>query len=269
MSWIESVKRLKEDWNHHECDLRHGMRCVWASTLASQYYCEQKVEMEHTVGRIRTEAKIDGDALHNKLLEMKKTTLESIIEGIQTREVYAATFLLMANIDNIPLAGRPDVVVFLRSSPAFVLELKTTVGDVSRIWRDQVVQAQIYGLLLDRTGFDCSHLRLVIARLRRDRPVCERGKNEFLEQIVSTLLKGVDNKLERQHHGNLKIHNFNYDRQEATDVVTWAKDYWLRRRNAIPTRKPVKCKACEFHEICPSSLWNTSKPNSDFQRTAS
>jgi hypothetical protein len=62
--------------------------------------------------------------------------------------------------------------------------LKTTSGDVSHLWRDEKVQARVYGLILDQMGFDCSRLKLVIVRLIRNRHLMEeeyRKKDSFPE----------------------------------------------------------------------------------------
>jgi len=255
MSWVEAVARLKERFECEAGNLRHGIASIPASEIASQYYCEQKVEMEYTVGGIETEAKVEGEVLHNTLIRMKKTKIDAIVRGIQKRKVYAASFPLGTGFNGVFLVGIPDVVVFLRSRPAFVLELKTTRGDTSKLWKDQAVQAQVYGLLLDQMAFDCSRLKLVVARLKRNGLTYEGRKKEFLQQVMIALLGDSCEELERRYQGSLRVHTFDYNRQEATDAVTWAQDYWLMRREAVPTKNPLKCKACEFRDLCPLSLW--------------
>jgi hypothetical protein len=48
-----------------------------------------------------------------------------------------------------------------------VIELKTVERIPPSPWGDHVVQAQVYGLLLDLAGFDCSSLKLSIWYVRR------------------------------------------------------------------------------------------------------
>ena len=43
-------------------------------------------------------------------------------------------------------------------------------------------------------------------------------------------------------------------RSEAEEAVSWAQDYWLMRREAIPTRAEGKCRSCEFNDVCAYSL---------------
>lgn len=254
MSWVEAVRGLKERLEASSATLRHGIAWIPASTLAAQYYCEQKVEMEYRVGRIETESKIEGEALHKALLKMRKTTFDAIIRGIQTKTVYVASLPLAADLDGIPLVGKPDAVVFLRGCPAFVLELKTTRGDPSKLWRDQAAQVKVYGLLLDLMKFDCSQLKLVVPRLKRDGLGREVRKKEFLPRIVVALIKNSHAELEAQYRGSLRVHVLKYDGQEARNLVTWAQDYWLQRREATPTKNLLKCKACEFGKACPACL---------------
>ena len=259
MSWVEAVARLKERFECGADNLRHGMAWIPASGIASQYYCEQKVEMEYTVGEIETEAKVEGRVLHKMLIRMRKTELDAIVKGIQTRKVYAASFPLGAGFNGVFLVGIPDIVVFLQSRPAFVLELKTTRGDTSKLWKDQAVQAQVYGLLLDQMAFDCSRLKLVVARLKRNGSTYEGRKKELLHQIMIAILDDLPEELEKRYHGSLRVHRFDYNRQEAIGAVTWAQDYWLLRREAVPTKNPLKCKACEFRDLCPLNLWKGNK----------
>lgn len=230
-------------------------------TLAAQYYCEQKVEMEYRLGRIETESKLEGENLHKALLRMRKTTLNTMIRRIQTKTVYVASLPLAGDLDGVPLRGKPDAVVFLGGTPAYVLELKTTRGDPSKLWRDQVAQVQIYGLLLDLMKFDCSQLKLVVPRLKRDGLGTEVRKEEFLPRIVVALIKNSHAELEMQYRGNLRMHVLKYDRQEAGNLVTWAQDYWLQRREAIPTKNLLKCKACEFGKACPACLSEGHREN--------
>ena len=209
----------------------------------------------HPVGEIETEAKLEGEALHKALLKMRKTTFDAIISGIQTKAVYAAKFPLVAGLSGVLLVGVPDVVVFLRGRPAFVVELKTTRGDVSKLWRDQVAQVQVYGLLLDLMAFNCSELKLVVPRLKRDGLDYDRGKKELLRRIIIALIKDSHGELEKRYCDNLRVHILQYDKQEAVNVVTWAQDYWLLRREAMSTKNPLKCKTCEFGDACPLCLW--------------
>jgi hypothetical protein len=98
-----------------------------------------------------------------------------------------ASFPIFARFTDVILAGRPDVIVFMKGVPAFIIELKTASGNVSRLWRHEKVQVGVYGLILDQMGFDCSKLKLVIIKQKRDENLIDEGYRErFLYEMVST-----------------------------------------------------------------------------------
>jgi hypothetical protein len=251
MKWVDSLLHIKE-LTTTNVEFRHGIHFIPASSIAEQYYCEQKVEMSYTVGDIETEAKVEGKAIHDALLQMKRTTLKNLVRNVQTKDLYIACFTILARFSDMILAGRPDAIVFVRRLPAFILELKTTDGDISRLWGDEKVQAMVYGLILDQMGFDCSRLKLVIVKQRRNRYLMDEGyKKRFLSRIVSTLLGKAKLIFPRDV---MHLHVLDYNRGEAVEDVEWAMDYWLSKREPIPTRNASKCRSCEYALACPMSL---------------
>jgi len=253
VQWADSMLKIMEELASESERFRHGLSLIPASRIASQYYCEQKVEMEYTTGAIETEAKTRGEEIHESLLKMRKTTLKEIIDGIQKERVYVASFPIVAEFSNIMLAGIPDLIVFVKGQPAFIVELKTTEGDVSKLWRDQVVQAKVYGLILEEMGFDCSRLKLAIVRHKRNGDLSKDYKREFLHSLIASLLKGTRYLAKYKKNGAF-VHIINYARTDVVPDVQWAEGYWLSKRTAIPTRKVSKCRVCEYSGSCPSSL---------------
>jgi hypothetical protein len=69
--WVDSLLRIKE-LPTANVKFRHGIHYIPASSIAEQYYCEQKVEMSYTVGDIETETKVEGRVIHDALLKMEK-----------------------------------------------------------------------------------------------------------------------------------------------------------------------------------------------------
>lgn len=254
MKWKDNL--ISMDENLAGTAFRHGVQAVAVSDIASQYYCELKVEHQHVQGEVPTEATEEGTAIHDDLLAMEKVSRSNLIERIETRRNYVAAFPIGARIGRILLRGLPDAVVFRKSRPLFVVELKTTMGDVSRLWPDQVVQAKTYALVLDSMGFDCSDLTPVITRIKRRANLSKMARRQFLESTVAALFNNEPEKLEAKYGGDLKVFLLKYERQDALKGVEWAQSYWLEEREAIPTTKPAKCKACTFRETCPSSLAN-------------
>jgi len=245
------MRNFKELLQHGQ-SFRHGISIVPTSGIAGQYYCEQKVEMEYVHGDIETEAKLEGEMLHEKLIRMSKTTLDDIISGIKKRKILVARFPIFAKFSGLILSGIPDAMVFIRGLPAYLIELKTTKGDTSRLWKDHLVQVRVYGLILEEIGFDCSRLKLVVVRIQRQGNIPENYKESFLRAVISELLHSEQTFATKTEKST--THLVNYTRQDAITEVNWAEAYWLSKREPIPTRNAAKCRACEFGQMCPRSL---------------
>ena len=255
-SWKEnlsSINALLEKGS-----FRHGLRAVSASSIGTQFFCEMKVEQDFLHGEIETEEKSEGDRLHGELLAMEPTTLESLAREIEEERLVIASFPLAGAVEGLVLVGVPDAVVFQVGRPIYVVELKTTRGDPSILFDGQRAQAVIYGLLLDELGFDCAKLNLLVLKLGRQIPMTEVEKSRFLDVMARALVSGEDlGAVPSGAKGQLVPHSFAYNRGEAYRILRSTRGYWLRDRSPLPTDNPNKCRACEFRNICPSSLART------------
>lgn len=253
MRWEEAIERFQELLERGRT-FRHGISAVPASRIAKQYYCEQKVELGYVQGRVETESMREGQELHEQLIQMEKATMKEIVRGIKRERIFVASFPIVAEFSQLVLVSVPDAVVF-RGAPAFVIELKTTGGDTSRIWDDQIVQVRVYGLILEEMGFDCLKLKLVIPRVRRTRQA-RRWKNAFLHSVIQDLLK-VEPSTQPRKRKESTIHVIDYNRAHAVADVKWAEAYWLSGRQPIPTGSVAKCRICEYNEVCPRASLET------------
>jgi hypothetical protein len=52
----------------------------------------------------------------------------------------------------------------------------------------------------------------------------------------------------------MHLHVLSYNRGKVAEDVKWAMDYWLSKREPIPTRNASKCRSCEYALTCPKSL---------------
>ncbi|MCL5068711.1 MAG: PD-(D/E)XK nuclease family protein [Thaumarchaeota archaeon] len=247
--WKQYINSLETTLNEQK--FRNGVSAIAASSIGEQYYCEMKVEQSYLNEEIETEEKTRGDVLHEELLPMKESSWKEVINNIQKRKSCIVAFPLAAKVDGVTLVGQPDAVLFQNRNPTHVIELKTTRGSTTIVYEGQKAQASIYGLLLDGMGFDCSKLKLVIVKFRQTSRLGESWKEEFLSSLATRLvsesnLDGIAD--------SLVIHSFAYARASALAYVTHTKGYWLKEREPIPTTNPNKCRACEFRELCPSSL---------------
>jgi CRISPR/Cas system-associated exonuclease Cas4 (RecB family) len=237
---------------------RHEVRAVSASSIGTQFFCEMKVEQDFLHGEIETEEKTEGDQLHRELLAMKPTTRKRLVEEIEEKKLVVASFPLAGEAEGLVLIGVPDAVVFQEARPTHVIELKTTRGDPSILFDSQRAQVVIYGLLLEEVGFDCTKLNLSVLKLRRATPMSEDEKVHFLDVTTRTLVSGENlSALASSKRGQLVSHSFIYRRDEATKILGMTRGYWLEDRLPQPTDNPNKCRACEFKNVCPSSLVRT------------
>ena len=233
---------------------RFGVLFIPVSWVAEQFFCELKLEHELTLGRETTESMITGAEMHDEILEMEEASEEEIIQMIKKRKSFVASFPLVGYVNELLLIGIPDAIYFKRGKPRYVIELKTTSSGNLRVWRGQVVQVMLYGLLLDEMGFNTDNLDLLILKLRQDEELLEETKDQLIGTLIGYAERGRLDKIEQEFDKNIRVYSVKYSRDAAVDIVRWASDYWLMRRDAIPTKKPSKCKVCEFKITCPRSL---------------
>lgn len=241
---------------------RNDVKAIAASSIAAQYFCEMKVEQGFIHGEVETEAKIEGDVLHEQLLEMRPTTREKLIEGIEKRKLFIASFPLATEFEQLVLVGVPDAVVFQDGRPTHLIELKTTRGDPAVVYDDQRAQVNVYGLLLDEMGFNCSGLKMIIVKFRRQNSMSAEEKSEFLQILTGALVSKMNlGELAQQSENGIVVHTLDYERDSSIRTLNQTMGYWLGEREPVPTTNPNKCRACEFKEVCPSSLVRRSRAN--------
>jgi len=248
---------LREELLTSETTFRHDLSFVPVSSIAGQYYCEVKVDHEYVRGEIPTEEKEVGTELHEEILAMKRVRTDELIEHIEKAPRVTASFLLHGDVEKLRIVGIPDAVIFEKGAPRWLIELKTTRGDTSKLWRDQALQVRLYGTLLETMGFDCSNLELVLARMKQDDPLEPDEKRKLLAEVIESLARHKTNEVEARY--GMKVFVFPYASAEAKDAVMWAQGYWLGNRKPIPTKNESKCRACEYRDWCPYSLYKPVK----------
>ena len=138
--------------------LRFGRCSVRASDVGGQYYCEKKVEMGYLYGEVESETKNQGTEAHESLLEgAEPVDQEELWKAVYSNKpVLAMEWLLLAEYNDIVLAGQPDSVLFEDGFPLVVFEYKFSRS--KRAYPSYHVQAGFYGLLLKNLGFDTGRL---------------------------------------------------------------------------------------------------------------
>ncbi|HUK79467.1 MAG TPA: PD-(D/E)XK nuclease family protein [Nitrososphaerales archaeon] len=252
--WEGLWKREEEFLQTAEKKFRHDVSFVGVSTLASQYYCEYKVENEFKLGEVPTEAKETGTELHDELMPMVRITAEEFARLVSRKTPSYAVLNVWGTVEGLRLVGTPDHIVWSEGRPLWLMELKTTRGDPNPLWEDQENQVRIYGLLLDRMGFDCSRMRLAVVRLKIS-DLGENEKREWILRVSKALMEDRTRILEGSYQGLMKVHILEHDVGRAKKAVHLEAGYWLREREPVPSTSVGKCRACEYNSACPKSLF--------------
>jgi len=241
MSLLEEAKESKKR-------LRFGLHFVNASEIAEQFYCEKKVELKYTYGKIQTQEMEKGDEKHELTLSgMIPVKREDLWRDIFQKPTVGASMLLLGKYRECVIAGRPDYILFRRRKPTLLIEYK--FSRKPKIFPSYHVQALVYGYLLHDLGFETSELRYAISVAPHD---LNREKIESLNQTICMLSIPELYKKEPVDLDipGLVVWMYPFSLESAIEKLEWAIPFWEERRNAKPTRKAEKCGACGYREKC-------------------
>jgi len=250
--WDTLWSREQDFMQSPQNGFRHGRTFVAVSTIASQFYCEYKVENEAAFGEVPTEAKDTGTDLHNELIPQKPITEKEFVELVSRKEPSYAVLNVWGTVGGLRLVGTPDHIVWSEGRPLWLVELKTTKGDPTSLWPDQMNQVRIYGLLLELMGFDCSRLRLALVRLRAGE-LTDDDRRLWMERVSTHLESGNVAELEARYRNAMRVHLLEHDRAAAEACVEEKQGYWLGDREATSSTSAGKCRTCEYSAVCPKS----------------
>jgi PD-(D/E)XK nuclease superfamily len=254
--WDQLWEKEAQFFHSGRAQFRHGASFVSVSSIAEQYYCEYKLENEFALGEIPTETKESGTTLHDELMPMESISKEEFARLVERKEPSLAVLDVWGPSGGLKVVGTPDHIVWSEGRPLWVVELKTTRGDPAPLWEDQENQVRIYGLLLERMGFDCSRMQLAVVRLKSGELSYEE-KKDWIVKISGALLEGKTKWLEVRYPGRMKVHLLRHEPAKAETAIASKAGYWLEQREPTPSSSVGKCRACEYNSSCPKSL---SKP---------
>lgn len=122
------------------------------------------MELRYKIGKIETEEMIIGDLVHQKVIEKgKMISIKDAIRKIKTSRVCTlSNFPLLTKIEEIPVMGIIDQIIFKNGKPFIIADLRTTRTKSLYVGKDKFVQLRMYGICLEHMNFDCSNLKLLI-----------------------------------------------------------------------------------------------------------
>jgi hypothetical protein len=252
--WDRLWKGEQEFFDSAQEEFRNDASFVAVSSIAEQYYCEYKLENEFALGEIPTETKESGTALHDELMPTERISKEKFIKLVSKKEPTFAVLGVWGTVGRLKVVGMPDHIIWTGGKPMWVVELKTTRGDPTPLWEDQENQVRIYGLLLDRMGFDCSKMRLAVVRLKSDE-LGQEEKKEWILRVSEALIGDKIQELEMKYRGRMKAHLLEHDVYRAEKAVSSKAGYWLKEREPVSSTSVGKCRACEYNHVCSKSLY--------------
>jgi CRISPR/Cas system-associated exonuclease Cas4 (RecB family) len=252
--WDRLWNNEQEFFNSGQGEFKHGVSFVAVSSIAEQYYCEYKLENEFALGEIPTETKESGTTLHDELMPTERISREEFVKLVSKKEPTFAVLEVWGSVEGLKVVGVPDHIIWSEGKPIWVVELKTTRGDPNPLWEDQENQVRVYGLLLERMGFDCSKMRLAVVRLKSG-DLGEEEKKEWILKVSEALVGNKIQGLETMYQGRMKAHMLEHDVEKAEKAVSSKAGYWLKEREPVSSTSAGKCRACEYNSVCSRSLY--------------
>ena len=246
--------------------IKYNHQYIGASILGKQEYCEYKVHHEIIHGQSTTEEMKKGTLIHEEWLPEEQVDPQELRKELEKEETIVS-FPVIAEIQGIPIVGKPDGLIFKKGELKYVMELKTVESNVERLWDSEVVQSLAYCICLDEMGFG-NKMSIVIPKVRRSleteelkRIICEIldfDPTNDCPELALLLYKVIEAKkvdiLEERTNGDLKIHFFYYDYFLAEEWIVYLLGFWTERRRPKRARYKNQCLVCEFNELCEHSL---------------
>src|SRR5262249_1340753 len=135
--------------------LRLGLKYLWPSEIADQFYCEYKVHLKrlHPEVRIELPSLELGEASHTALVsQAEPVTPTEIEQSIRVgKKLAICEWVLEGHFHGVRIRGRPDLFAFEGKNALLLLDFKFSAA--KEPFRDHEVQAETYALLTQSMEF--------------------------------------------------------------------------------------------------------------------
>ena len=232
-----------------------SIRTIGVSDMASQFYCEKKLDLRLEHGEVDNQFKQRGREGHR--------AVKSGYEGVQKEdawrsiqfepEVTLQEFPLRYMLDDFLLRGRSDLIHFEDGKPRVLLEVKFVHGSVQDTFRNEKFQPWIYSRMLDGIGFETSELTYAVLKTGAN----NRERIPYIERIRDDAIEMILNRYPDESMTEFKDRTFVfpqlYRREDWEEEFEWALKYWRDKRSPKPTDNEKKCLSCDYEEHCDES----------------
>jgi hypothetical protein len=231
---VEQVKMVLEAITRGEyCCLRHGLPYITPSLLASQAFCEYKLELQLASGDLEKPKVSDAAKLVEAILQVKRL----IPDRPPASGRLSLSIPLAAIVDDVAIVGRPHAMLFSSQGlEAIVIGKLTSKPD--KVFLSDRVRMYTYALLAESAGFKIpAHAKLVLVSAKKPKELAEALKT--LE----------NNGLRAGRVGEAYIHVLAHDPLLEREIISRLLAYWKGLRNPEKRVGPW-CQKCPYHEVC-------------------
>lgn len=222
------------------------------SKIAGQFYCEKQVDLAREHGDLETAAKARGTEAH----EQAAAGAESISDGTfwaalerGERQILVESPFIGEAADFL-IGGIPDAVLFEGGTAQLLFERKTT-SRPTQLYKNQRLQAWLYGFILESLGFDTAELTIAI--LSHEQSLDPAVGKELQRQVMVGYERWDHGEHELIDSPRAILHLAAFSRVEYLEDLNWALGYWRGERDPIPTSNAGKCRPCEYRDVCPDA----------------
>ncbi len=246
---LEKYQSIYSSLPANKGKLKFGRSSVNVSSIARQFYCEKELELSLIKPLPQTARMINGGSGHQQIssrgeaLSPKQAIIEAAAPRRETIRIYE--FDIAWVFEGVPILGKIDEAWFKERNVELVVERK--FSNNLKVYKTHHIQAQLYCLGLGEMGFTNASCQYRIEILKSSCTGCE-----YLADLTCPMLAGkaASHQCSR---GESICYLFGYDPELITGELEWALDYWLGKRDAVPTQNKTKCLACRYKASCDSN----------------
>jgi len=236
------------------------------SSIAEQWYCEKALDLQYQHPNVGFKLPgLDIGTVGHELIaqEAEPITKEELKEYIKDgRALRLHETMFEGLYGNILIRGIPDYIEIKDGKANFLVEFK--FSKKKRIFKNHRIQLDTYGYLLYKNKIDIKNLFCGIAIF----PLNELNQDEAINEVIkkmkrwlSTLRNKRLDKLFFNEPGSFGGYLYPFSLSEAKSNLKWAMEYWLKKREPVPTKKANKCKTCLYNAagFCKDALAEADK----------